>query len=89
MTAALAWLGVILLAWTAGCGVIWALYLRAERRRAAAAEGRIRDEIAADAARRRAQDRARREVAADAAKRLADLVDEEYRALCERDDGRG
>jgi hypothetical protein len=40
----LAWLGVILLAWTAACAVMWALWLRAERARCQA-----RDEAAADA----------------------------------------
>jgi hypothetical protein len=44
VTAALAWLGVILLAWAAACAALWALWARAERARCQA-----RDEAAADA----------------------------------------
>jgi hypothetical protein len=75
VTAPLPWLGVILLAWTAVCALLWALYLQARRRE--------RNEAAA--ARRQARD----EAAGAAAERLTDVVDEEYRALCEKEGGRG
>lgn len=78
LTAALPWLGMILLAWVAGCAVLWALYLRAERRRAAAA--RLAGE------QRRAREQARDECAADAIGRaVAAGADEWYRALCEKE----
>lgn len=76
MTAALAWLGVILLAWTAGCAVLWALHLRHEHALSRAAAGAAAARLAAEQRRARVQ------------ARYAALVDEEYRALCEREGGR-
>lgn len=87
MTAALAWLGVILLAWVAGCAVLWALYLRHERALSRAAAEAAAARLAGE--QRRAREQARDECAADAIARYAALVDEEYRALCEREGGRG
>lgn len=74
MNGVLAWLGVILLAWVAACAVLWALWLREECRDRGEAAGRARCQ-------------ARDEAAEAAAARLAALVDDEYRALCEREGG--
>jgi hypothetical protein len=71
----LAGVGGLFLVFAVLAGFGWVLFLLEGSRRR-----RARDE-SAERARRRARD----EAAGAAAERLADLVDEEYRALCERE----
>jgi hypothetical protein len=73
MSAVLQWLGVILLAWVAACLALTALYVL------------VRRPQRREAARQQARD----DAAADAVAQFTARVDDEYRALCEREGGRG
>jgi hypothetical protein len=75
----LAGVGGLFLVFAVLAGFGWVLFLL---------EGRRRRRTRGKAAEQRARRRARDEAAGAAAERLADLVDEEYRALCERENGR-